>query len=398
MTDHDHPDTHGTADDTWHPSPAQLAGHLEDQLPAEESARIDEHLDGCARCVAALDALESPAVLPRTEAADASEVDARWMRRSVRRTLLRTALNAAGLLLIGALGLQLLGALVFNPLFVERGDRVAQSVTASIDLPIMTIPGAEIRDVRSNPGILRRTTVVDVERPVGARAVRLGDYEARIGPVGMSPSAGPPTLVGFGPRLSEQPTDRSVVAFEPERLGEGTAVTVQLAWEDGRTPDEANAVADAADDLALLWVGFGTPGSAPAIPGGHLGYGACHTVSPFIEETLTSGFVTGGFGTSGGFRAFPPEPGNGAQHALEQLRRATTNLAATGWLDTGTGEGPLDDVAATATWLEDNDPDVLSVVLTGPTQAVAAAVEASDADTAGLLEVDFDRGAPQECG
>jgi hypothetical protein len=38
-----------------------------------------------------------------------------------------------------------------------------------------------------------------------------------------------------------------------------------------------------------------------------------------------------------------------------------------------------------------------SVVITGPARAVAAAVERYAPDQADLLELDFDRGAPQVC-
>jgi hypothetical protein len=394
MSEHHDPDiADAGSDEGWHPSTEQLQRHLDDSLPLAESTRIADHLDGCARCVAALDSLEPPPALEPSDDLDLPAFDERRMRRAVRRTLLRTAFNAAVLLLVGGIALQLLGALVVNPVFVARGDRVTASLVASIDLPIMTNPGSEVVEVTSNAGVLRRTTEIDVERPVGAQMSRLGDYTTRIGPIGMS-SPGSSTIVGSGPRLSEQPGDRSAVEFEPDRLGEGTAVTVQLIWDRTLELDEANTVTDAADDLALLWVGFQTPGATPRARGGHLGYGACHDIPAFIQEAQS-----GSFGTSGSFRTFPPTRGNGAQHALDQLRRATTNLAATGWLENEPVEGgALADIAATATWLQDNDPGVTSVVITGPTQAVAAAADASAADQTALLEVDFDRGAPQDCG
>ncbi len=63
------------------------------------------------------------------------------MRRSVRRTLLRTAWNAALLLIAVAITLQLLGWFVLQPLLVARGDRLATTIIATMDVPIMTTPG-----------------------------------------------------------------------------------------------------------------------------------------------------------------------------------------------------------------------------------------------------------------
>lgn len=62
-----------------------------------------------------------------------------------------------------------------------------------------------------------------------------------------------------------------------------------------------------------------------------------------------------------------------------------------------TADGALEDPAATAEVLASTEPAVDSVVITGPTQAVAAAVERYAPDQTDLLELDFDRSAPQVC-
>jgi hypothetical protein len=90
--------------------------------------------------------------------------------------------------------------------------------------------------------------------------------------------------------------------------------------------------------------------------------------------------------------------GNGVEHALEELRRATANLADTGWAEGQVGDGALADPVATADALASGDPQVTSLVVTGPLGAVTAVVDAAAADRADLLEVDFDRGAPDPCG
>jgi hypothetical protein len=55
------------------------------------------------------------------------------------------------------------------------------------------------------------------------------------------------------------------------------------------------------------------------------------------------------------------------------------------------------DLTRTAEGLATDRPAVTSVVITGPTQTVAAAVAEHAPDEANLLEVDFDRGAPAAC-
>lgn len=125
-----------------------------------------------------------------------------------------------------------------------------------------------------------------------------------------------------------------------------------------------------------------------------LGYSACGTIPPFLRDD-TSGL--GGFGGSGGFRTWEPA-GNGVERTLHELRRATANLADTGWADDGSGPATLEDPAATSDALATGDPGVRVLVVTGPLDAVAEVVGAAEADHADLLEIDFARGAPDPCG
>ncbi|TVP70661.1 MAG: hypothetical protein EA340_05520 [Nitriliruptor sp.] len=132
------------------------------------------------------------------------------------------------------------------------------------------------------------------------------------------------------------------------------------------------------------------------------GYSTCGQGADDILEVvdLGSSLFGGGFGTSGSFRILPP-PEDGVDHALEQVRRATDNLARSGWLDDeplftdGPVDGPLSDIDAVNRRLQEREPEIVTVVLTGPTPALAEIVAASEPDTADLLELDFDRGAPE---
>ncbi len=195
--------------------------------------------------------------------------------------------------------------------------------------------------------------------------------------------------------------------FEPDRLAAGTAVTVQVAWDTPIARPDAQAIAGTSDEVALLWVGFEVPGT-PQVPfdesdslapvGAALGYSACGTIArvPLDYPRL------GGFGSSGGFRD-REVAGNGVEHALDQLRRATTNLAAADWPDGQRSDADLPDPMATADAMRTGDPQVTSLVVTGPLDEVAAVVAAADADPtsladAYLYEIDVDRGAPDPCG
>jgi hypothetical protein len=394
-----------------HPDDAELRGHLDGSLAADVERRVADHLEVCDSCVARLDGFEAGPVLRLSSTAhDAPEWDERRARRSIRRTLLRTAVTAALLLVLGAIVLQLIGFYVLQPLLVDRGERVQRSVVATIDLPVMTNPGAEMRQVVSNPDIVRRTTEVEFERPVGARMIPLGWLTTRLGPVGMTTPFGPPSEATYGllrDRDGSQvgPSDVSLLPFQPERLGSGTAVTVEMGFVPPIDRQDAQAVTAGRDDVALLWVGFavpdtiGEPGAGslrdPADAGHErpLGYSACGVIPEFLRNDAPR---WGGFGGGGGFRTWEARDA-GVEHALGELRRATANLAAIGWPDAD-WESSLQDLDATADALAAGDPRVTTLVVTGPLDAVAEVVEAADPASTLLLEVDFDRGEPEPCG
>lgn len=375
--------------DGHHPTREDLRLYLDDELDPERATEVADHVEGCDACIQALGELSEPVPIGST-ATEPTPYDARRMRRAVRRTLYSVAWRAAALLVVVLLAGQFVGTLVIDPLVIGRGERTTRHVVASMDLPVMLRPGAEIHQVISTPGVFRRTTEVQVERIVGGTVVDLGSYETRLGPLAMRTSE--PIMPETGPRLTGDAGDRSPVEFRPERLGDGTAVTVELVWRDAIDRAAAADLPGGSDDVALTWVGFEVLDLPQEDPWHRLGYSTCAEIPEWILERSF-----GGFGGSG-FRAIPDET-HGPDHALEQLRRATDNLAATGWLDDESilDGGPLEDVDATARWLRDNDPGVTRAVLTGPTTMIEEIVAEHDPDWAHLLEVDFDRGPPHPC-
>jgi hypothetical protein len=387
MPEHETSGGGGPADQGAHPSIERLRAFLDDDLPAADAREVEDHLEVCERCVAALDELEPEPVLSREATGGAPAWDERRMRRAVRRTVLRTAVNTVLLLALAALLLQVVGWFVIHPLLVDRGNRLESHVTATIDLPVLLIPGADGGELVSNPGWLRRTTEVEFRRPIGSRPTSIGSFGTRTGPFGMS------TIIGSdlwpGTYSLETGSDVYPTPFEPDRLAEGTAVTVELQWLRPVDLEAADAVAAGSADAALLWVGFRVPGAPhPQDPGWTLGYSAYAEPWPQLSDMRS-----GGFGTSDATQGRFHGDDLGARHALREVRRATANLAAIGWpaVDDPDGYGALADLDATADALAATEPGVASVVITGPTRAVAEAVEEAGPDQTLLLEIDFDR-------
>ncbi len=171
-------------------------------------------------------------------------------------------------------------------------------------------------------------------------------------------------------------------------------MTVLLRWPEGIAAEEAQHLATPEERTALLWVGVPPAGSPPdALFDPTLGYRACGTLPGFLLERSNR---IGSFGGDG-FRV-PEVAGNGVTHALAEVRHATTNLAEAPTIDGIADVGVFADLQATADAFASEDPQVDGLVVTGPSDAVTELVDAPGADAVHLLEVDFDRGAPEPCG
>ncbi|NNC40417.1 MAG: hypothetical protein HKN95_06975 [Acidimicrobiia bacterium] len=174
-------------------------------------------------------------------------------------------------------------------------------------------------------------------------------------------------------------------------------VTVQLLWLDQPiSVAEAQALVPDQTEAAILWAGFDV---SPALPPGldrfpgdrglMLGYHTCET--PAILD-LGGPFFSSGFAMSGGnvTGCFFQTPS--VADALEQTRRATTNLASDADLIEAlqaSSTESLQNIENVAAWLADNQPTVTALVITGPTANVTHIVETSGADDAVQLDVDF---------
>ena len=365
-----------------------LTAYMEDDLEAVTKIELEQHLEECDECRALLDAPEPPVDLTSAAVEQGLVWDEKRMRKTVRRTLLRVVSGVISLWIIGFVVIAIVSAFAFQPLVIDRGDRARKAGIATWDLPVLLTPGASVDRWTTDATLFGRDLTVELVRFVGSEPQPLGVFETDLGVFSFSErgvNAVNPYVGGDSRR------------FVPDRLPEGTVVTVQLLWLDQPiSVAEAQALTPDPAEAAVLWAGFDVspalperPDRFPGDPGSTLGYHTCET--PAILD-LGGSFFSSGFAMSGGnvtgcfFQ--PPR----VAHALEQTRRATTNLASDADLIKALQASPsesLQNIENVATWLADNQPTVTALVITGPTANVTHIVETSGADDAIQLDVDF---------
>ena len=290
--------------------------------------------------------------------------------------------------IIGFVVIAIVSAFAFQPLVIDRGDRARKAGIATWDLPILLTPGASVDRWTTDATLFGRDLTVELVRFVGSEPQALGVFETDLGVFSFSERG----FDTFNPYVGG-----SSRRFVPDQLPDGTVVTVQLLWLEQSIPiAEAQALIPNPSEATVLWAGFDV---SPALPqragrfpgdlGSMLGYDTCAT--PGIVD-LESSFFSSGFAMSSGNVTgcfFQPAS---VPHALEQTRRATKNLASDDDLIEALKESSsesLQNIEDVAAWLADNEPDVVALVVTGPTRNVAHIVETSGADDAIQLEVDF---------
>ncbi len=119
-----------------------------------------------------------------------------------------------------------------------------------------------------------------------------------------------------------------------------------------------------------------------------LGYHACETNQFLAMED--SSFTSGSSGGAGRVGCFPEQ--ETVSNALAQTRRAVDNLASHRFLADGISRSAtvsLQNIERVAAWLAVQDPAVVSLVVTGPTENVIRLIEAANPDGAIQLDVDF---------
>jgi hypothetical protein len=375
----DRPDEPATGG-SGHPDRDRLRRWLDEALSADEAADVQAHVEGCTHCQQALEETEPPVRLAAPP--DAAGWDERRMRRAVRRALLRTAFDVLSIVVVLALVATALGAFVVSPLLVDRGDRVERARTAVTDLPILLTPGATPTSQGQAVGLASQRHETSFVRYIGSQGRDLGTFSGRLGILNWQPDP-PSGYMGQLGLAAERPRP-----FEPHRLPDGTVASVQLSFADGIDLTAADALAADHEEVSLQWVGFHVDVvrtddvDAPWLAESGVGYSACHQG---WDPERSGGRV---------------QPG-GSEHALDQARRATANLAASRDLRRaleGSVLPALRQIDEVADWLADNEPPVGAVVLTGPTADLAAIVDEAAPDEATQLGVDLYNGPGSMCG
>jgi hypothetical protein len=342
-----------------------LEAFVDETLDRPTRQMVDHHLKDCEMCRALLDDV-APVDLGTLSLAS----DERTLRRSVRRAMRRTILDATLTLLVVWLAGWLLAAMVVQPLVVDRGDREVAAAQATIDLAVMTNPGAWVTDFNTDSTGWKKTFTVEAGLEVGSGMKPLGEFTSRLGPIGFGNAQRGRLFPGMLSPESRGSLDTLT------GLGEGTVATVYFAFEDRLSIDEAQAVADSTTDTRVIWVGF----AGNTLGDREYGYGTC--LNP--DEDPMSGFRGQGF--------FPAS----ISGAHAQVERALANLV----------EHPeiarviigLDSEAEDALDYIESNGEVARLVVTGPTGELVQLVEELGRPPGEVLAVDFYNWSVPVCG
>jgi hypothetical protein len=353
-----------------------LEDYVDERLDRRVRDQLEEHLDGCAECRSILDGV-APVDL---EALGSAEVDDRTLRRSVRRALWRTVIDAAGMLILLVVGLAVISNLVVHPLLMNRGGRAAAAARATYDVAGMFNEGAVVEKFTIDSGAFDRTFTAVVQMPVGAGMADLGTVSSRIGLFG----SGRETIWPFVDSDSRfAGAAQEVLA----RLGGGVVATVSVRFYEPISLDQAQLLASSpGSDVSVVWAGFILSEADPAVaasdPLRMLGYSTCVWTDhiPASVFTGSSASAGGSFGVSG----------PSVRNALQEVRRAINHLAenpdvAAQLLDGGAEES----VQRVAAYLADTDPQVETLVVTGPADEILKFFDKADTRDGQVLGAEF---------
>ncbi|MCZ7532377.1 MAG: zf-HC2 domain-containing protein [Acidimicrobiia bacterium] len=360
-----------------------LEGYVNETLDRTTRAEVDRHLAGCDECRAILDGV--PAV--QLGLIQPAAFDEKAMRRAVRTTLFRLAVNVVVIGLVGWLVLMLVGFLVFQPFIVNRGGRAEAATQATQDLAVMYNPGAALTQTQHNSGIISRTSEATVVFPIGTEMVDLGTLGTRIGPFSFGAEDG-----GL---LFPYLTDSGGIdaAIQLSDVGSGTVATVELQFDSPISLGRAQQLADSPLDVRVVWAGFPTAdGDSHGLgleDGGIVGYSTCDIRS--VDSILLGASSAGS-----GWSPFTDLPS--IDRALDATRASIANLVDHGDLIAGVIPGVTrDSVRAAGDYLA-GDPGVEILVVTGPSPELVRFLDEADPHVAGVRGIEFTNWYQPLCG
>jgi len=361
-----------------------LEDYVDERLNRPVRDQLEEHLGGCSECRSLLDGV-APVDL---EALGSADVDERTLRRSVRRALWRTVIDAAGMLVLLVVGLWVISNFVVHPLLLDRSGRAAATARATFDVASMFNRGAFVDDFTIDPGAFDRTFTATVQMPVGAGRADLGTVASRIGLFG----SGGETIWPFVDSDSRAGGAQDVLG----RLGDGAVATVSVDFYPPISVDQAQSLADSpGSDVSVVWAGFLLSDADPAVaatdPLRMLGYSTCVGTDQIPPSVFSASSASAG----GNFGVSSPS----VQNALQEVSRSTSHLAehpdVAAQLFDGANSGQFQRVAA---YLADTDPQVETLVVTGPTDEILKFFDQADTKDGRVLAVDFYNWYRPVCG
>jgi hypothetical protein len=347
----------------------RLDAYVDDRLDPLERAEVDSHLAECQSCSRELAAYD-PVDLDDLRLVE----DEDGLRRTVRRALGRTAIDAAALTVIVLVVGVLASLFVVQPLLINRSDRAAVAARAAYETPMLFNPGVVVSRLNVASGLFGRTATVSAGIPLGSSEYSLGNISSEIGLLSIRSGRVPSVW-------SEVPLGDVLPG-----LGDGTVVSVVFETPRPMSLADAQVLADnPGSDVRLTWVGFDVASSAL----GQVGYPLCHALVAPPQSLLGASSVSyGGPGISG----LPS-----VQRAIDSARAALTVIASNDEVAAAVSRAGAGAVTSLADSL-DGERSVVSLVVTGPTPEVVSFLSDLGVDNGSVLAVGFYSWGSPVCG
>jgi hypothetical protein len=179
-------------------------------------------------------------------------------------------------------------------------------------------------------------------------------------------------------------------------LGDGTVATVSVDFFPSISVDQAQLLADSpGSDVSVVWAGFLLSEADPAVaasdPLRMLGYSTCVGTDRIPPSVFSASSASAG----GNFGVSAPS----VRNALQEVRRAVSHLAehpdVAARLFEGANSGQFQRVAG---YLAGTDPQVETLVVTGPADEVLKFFDEADTKDGQVLAVDLYNWSRPVCG
>lgn len=348
-----------------------LEPFVDGRLGPALAAQVQDHVAGCDECAAILSDVE-PVDLATPSAVLPAVLDERTMRRSVRRTLLGVAAQAAGIVVLLLVVAVVASLLVVQPLLLG-GDRTAALARATYEVPSLVTPGAAVREFGITSSGQSRTFTTELELPVGSSTVSLGSVSSTRRLVGSD--------TPLWPYVDDDAPNPAPASEVLDRLGRTSVATVAVQLPSALSVDDAQAlVEDLHPDVSTVWAGFDVAGLTDRIaPTDALSLlGATTCGAPRLPSELF-GATSADAGAS--FGAAP----SSVEDALRLVRDAVAHVGAHPELATVLPDGLHEALVAADEGLGSGEPAVTLLVLTGPSDRLGRALDATGARDARVL-------------